>query len=44
LRIEAAAPAPEVVVQPVARDQAGPDAARDRLQLVVADQRTNLVL
>ena len=35
---------PQVVVQTVARNEAGSDAAGHRLQLTFADQRANLVL
>ena len=35
---------PYVVVQPVARNEAGPDPAGHRLQLAVADQGPNIVL
>jgi len=39
------APLPaQVVVQPKARNETGPDAAGNGLQLAVADQRANLVL
>lgn len=43
-RFESAPLPPQVVVQPVSRDEAGPYTAGDRLQLVLANQRANLVL
>ena len=36
--------AAEVVVQPVARNEAGSHPAGDRLELAAADERANLVL